>query len=225
MFADHLRHAIERAPRSSYPHLSSALWKALAANQLTEAEASALSDALEARKALPPPQEPVQRRVGSRPRSPASMERRRSCASSGFLPPHLAARFTLGEQAALAVIARQSVRHSACQLALDHVAALAGVSRSTVKRAIREAEVLGLLRVEERRLTAWRNLPHRITVTSQEWSAWLRHRRRGVEFNSGPPRISARQKGAPDGAKGHREGGFQPRWRDRSVGERQDERS
>src|SRR5919112_1298527 len=122
MFTNQLRHAVEASPRCELPRVSAALWKAYAAGQVTEAEASALSEAIEARKALPPAEKPVRRRVGPRPSSPASMERRRSCASSGFLPPHLAARFTLGEQAALAVIARQSVRHSACQLALDHVA-------------------------------------------------------------------------------------------------------
>lgn len=142
-------------------------------------------------------QKPPQRRVGSRPRSPASMERRRSCAASGFLPPPLQARFTLGESAALAVVARQVAKHGACTLALDHLAAIAGVSRATVKRAIRAAEALGILRVEERRVSAWRNLPHRITVTSREWAAWLAHRRRGVEFNSEPPRISGRKEGAP----------------------------
>jgi hypothetical protein len=103
----------------------------------------------------------------------------------------------LGEAAVLAVVARQVVQHGACMLAIGHVAALAGVCRSTVKRALREAEALGLIRIEERRLTAWRNLPHRITVTSVDWNAWLRHRRRGVEFKPYPPRISERIKGAP----------------------------
>jgi hypothetical protein len=55
-------------------------------------------------------------------RSPASMERRRSWASSGHMPPQVARRFTLGEQAVLAVIARQVVQHGACTLTIGHIA-------------------------------------------------------------------------------------------------------
>src|SRR3954447_6458525 len=139
MFADQLRHAIARAPRTTYPQLSSALWRALAAGQVTEEEASALSAALEARKALPPAHKPAQRRSGSRPRSPASMERRRSWAASGHLPPQLAARFTLAEQAVLAVVAVEVRKHGACTLTIGHLAALAGVCGQTVRNALHEA--------------------------------------------------------------------------------------
>ena len=45
------------------------------------------------------------RAVGSRPRTDTSMERRRRWAASGRLPPALAARFTLAEQAVLAMVA------------------------------------------------------------------------------------------------------------------------
>jgi hypothetical protein len=65
------------------------------------------------------------------PRSPdrqASLERRRRQASSGALPPALAANFTLGEAAALSVVAAQIRRHGRCAMFLDQVAALAGDS-------------------------------------------------------------------------------------------------
>jgi hypothetical protein len=52
--------------------------------------------------------------TGSRPRSPASLERRRSWAAAGRLPPQLASRFTLAEQAVLAVVALEVTRHGAC---------------------------------------------------------------------------------------------------------------
>ena len=55
----------------------------------------------------PGPQKPVQRRLGSRPRSPATLERRRRWAASGALPPQLASRFTLGEHAVLAVVSAE----------------------------------------------------------------------------------------------------------------------
>src|SRR4051812_19386519 len=43
----------------------------------------------------------------------------------------------------------------------------------------RRGQALGLVRVEERRLAAWRNAPNRVTITSPEWAAWLRMARRG----------------------------------------------
>src|SRR5215212_6981925 len=171
MFTDELRRAVEASPRVGLPKLSAVLWKAYAAGSVTEAQASELSDLIEARKAVPAPGKPTQRRVGSRPRSPASMERRRSWAAAGRLPPQLASRFTLAEQAVLAVVALEVVKRGSCRLAIDHIAALAGVGRSSVKNALREAHGLGLVRIEERRLTAWRNAPNRVTITSPEWLA------------------------------------------------------
>ena len=102
------------------------------------------------------------------------MERRRSRVAAGHLPPALAARFTLGEIGVLAVIASETTKSRACSLAIGHIAALAGVCATTVKDALRAAHNLGLIRIEERRLTAWRNLPNIVTITSLEWLSWLR---------------------------------------------------
>jgi hypothetical protein len=55
------------SPRMKLPELSGALWKAYAAGQVTEEEASQLSDLIEARKVISAPEKPVQWRVGSRP--------------------------------------------------------------------------------------------------------------------------------------------------------------
>src|SRR3954463_2055400 len=176
MFAEQLRRAVEASPRAELPAVSSLLWKAYAAGTVTEADAADLSNLIEARRALPAPQKPIQRRFGSRPRAPASMERRRRWAASGALPPALAARFTLAETAVLAVIAAEVLRHGACTLTVGHIAALAGVSETTVRNALRAARGLGLLTVEERRLTAWRNAPNVVQIVSREWLAWLRLR-------------------------------------------------
>src|SRR3954453_23543946 len=105
------------------------------------------------------------------------MERRSRWAASGFLPPSLACRFTVAETAVLAVVAAEALRHSHCTLAIEHIAALAGVGRSTVKRALRAAQGLGLVRIEERRVSAWRSAPNVVTITSREWTGWLRMRR------------------------------------------------
>src|SRR3954464_2970206 len=116
MFAEQLRRAVEASPRAELHTVSALLWKAYAAGQVSEAEVQGLSDLIEARRALPAPQKAVQRRLGSRPRSPAHMERRRRWAASGCLPPALAARFTLAEQAALAVVAAEHRRRGDCRL-------------------------------------------------------------------------------------------------------------
>src|SRR5215211_3549610 len=123
------------------------------------------------------------------------MERRRRWAASGALPPALAARFTLAETAVLAVIAAEALRHGRCTLVIEHIAALAGVGRSTVKRALRVAQGLGFVRIEERRVSAWRNAPNVVTITSREWSAWLRMRGKGVGSKQQPPRLQENNKG------------------------------
>ena len=144
MFAEEIRRAVQVTPRQRLAEISAAVWKGFAAGAVSESDAQALAEAIEARKTISAaPAQP--RRVGSRPRSPESMERRRRWTSSGWLPPQLAARFTMAENAVLSVVAAQVARHARCTLALDHIAALAGVSRSTAKTALREARVLGLL--------------------------------------------------------------------------------
>jgi hypothetical protein len=117
---------------------------------------------------------PVHARVGSRPITPASVERRRSWSSSGRLPPALAAKFTLGEHAALALIAEEVRKRGACTLTLGQIAAQAGVGRTTVQNAIRAAKRLGLIAIEESRKTPWVSNPNRVTIISPEWLAWLR---------------------------------------------------
>src|SRR4051795_13232344 len=196
MFVEQLRRAVEASPRAELPAVSALLWKAFAAGHVTEAEASALSEAIELRRALPPAPKPAQRQlIGSRPRSPASLERRRRWAASGALPPALASQFTLAETAVLAVVAAEHVKHGRCTLVIDHIAALAGIGRTTVKNALREAQRQSLLRIEERRVSAWRNAPNIVTLTSPEWLSWLRVRTRGVGSNPQPPRIQESKKG------------------------------
>lgn len=178
MFCDELRRAVEAAPRMKLPDVAALMWRACSDGHITEAEAEELSGLIDIRRIAP---EAPRRAVGSRPRTDASMERRRRWAASGRLPPGIAARFTLAETAVLAVVASEAVRRGDCRLCLDHIAAIAGVSRSTVKNAIREARKLGLLTVEERAQTAWRNLSNIVRIVSPEWTAWMRLARRPLQ--------------------------------------------
>lgn len=174
MFAIELRRAVEAASYVKLPELSALLWRAFGAGQVSESEAEELSALIETRKAVQTAAKPKQRYVGSRPRSSASMERRRTWAASGKLPPQIAARFTLAEAAVLSVIAVEVSRNRSCSWPIGQIAAVAGVSETTVKRALREARALGLLAIEERRLTRWRNATNVVRIASSDWAAWLR---------------------------------------------------
>ncbi|MCJ2098623.1 GntR family transcriptional regulator, partial [Methylobacterium sp. E-046] len=179
-YADEIRRQVEAASCAALPAVAAALWRAYGEGKVTEAEAEALSVLIEGRRSaengpkcgqrangqatfasqVSPSIKNIsdrvgspRRAVGSRPRTDASMERRRRWAASGRLPPAIAARFTLAEHAVLALVAAETARRKDCRLAVGHLAAIVGVAETTVRNAIREAVKLGLVTVEERRVT------------------------------------------------------------------------
>jgi hypothetical protein len=90
------------------------------------------------------------------------------------MPPALAAKFTVGELAALRIISDEVRHHGFCSLHIDAIAARAGVrSRTTVKDALREAQKLGMVTVKERRRAGQRSLTNIIHIISREWRDWL----------------------------------------------------
>lgn len=181
MFANELRCAVEAAPRIKLPEIARLMWQAFALGQITETEAEELSSRIEIRKVVPRQHAPS-KAVGSTARTDESLERRRRWAASGRLPPVLAAKFTMGEVAVLAVLAETVIRYGDCRRCIEQIAAIAGVCRSTVKNAVRQAETLGLVSVERRPQTAWRNLPNIVRIIAPEWQTWNRLTRRS------PPR-------------------------------------
>jgi transcriptional regulator NrdR family protein len=191
-YAYEIRRQAETAPRAALPAVASALWKAFGEGHVSEADAEALSGLIETRQ-LPErpkdlsqcPNEASRSRIGSRPRTDASMARRRRWAASGRLPPGLAERFTLAEQAVLAVIAVEVAKRGDCRLCHEQVAAAAGVSRSTVKTALRQARLLGFITIEERRLARFRNDTNVVCIVSREWAAWLQLSRSGERATPG----------------------------------------
>ena len=92
---------------------------------------------------------------------------------SGIVPAKIAAAFTVGEIAVLTVIARQHQRTGVCALPVDAIAALAGVCRTTVQNAMRQARLLGLVLVKERRIPGRKSLTNVVTIISKEWLAWI----------------------------------------------------
>src|SRR3954454_1575443 len=88
MFVDELRRAVEASPRAQLPVLSGHLWKAYAAGYVSESDAADLSALIEARKAAgSAPRVSPRRLVGSRPRTPESLARRRRWVASGLPAP------------------------------------------------------------------------------------------------------------------------------------------
>src|SRR3954465_11806300 len=109
MFVEQLRRAVEASPRVELPTISALLWKAYASGTVSESDAADLSALIEARKAAgSAPRVSPRRLVGSRPKHPEPLDRRRRWAASGALPPTLACRFTAAETAVLAVIAAEA---------------------------------------------------------------------------------------------------------------------
>lgn len=179
MFAEECRRAIAACQRTGLDALAREVWRAYGADVLSAAEASELCEAIAARRAVPGPQA-APRRPGSRPRSSTSMERRRAWTASGWLPPAIAARFTMGEAAALGVVMAEVAMTGRCELSHGAVGGRAGVSVSTVKRALGEAKRLGLVAVVERRQTWCRNLPNVVTVAAADLRTWVATRGRGL---------------------------------------------
>lgn len=189
MFAEEVRRAVMAAPLTGLDALSKGVWAAYGAGALDDAEAGALCELIAVRRAVPAPGAPA-RRVGSRPRSSASMERRRAWTASGWLPPAVAARFTMGEAAALAVIVAEAAKAGRCGLPIGAIAGRAGVCATTVRNALREARRLGLVKVEERRLSYARSLPNLVMISGRELVLWVRTRAR-VEWQGGGCKIVA----------------------------------
>lgn len=182
MFAAQLENCISKAPVRSLDNVAQQVWKALAAGLVSEQAAERLSEAVEARRAalmdkrLLSQGKRVQgtHRAITSPDKARSLARRRKQAASGALSPDIASYFTTAEQAALAVIAHRIKRTGSCSWFMDKIAAIAGVCRTSARNAIRKAQELGLIEVQERRVRWFRNLSNVIGIVSTDWRSWLK---------------------------------------------------
>ncbi len=188
MFADDIRRALQGTPRDRLAELSAAVWKGFACGAVSEGDAQQLAEEIAARKVIPPELAEARRTVGSRPRTSASIERRRAWTASGWMPPAIAARFTMGEQAAIAVIIAEAAKAGRCGLPIGAIAGRAGVCATTVRNALRQARTLGIVAVEQRRLSYDRSLPNLVTIISRELALWVRTRAR-IELQGGGCKI------------------------------------
>lgn len=182
MLAEQLSDAISTARTMAMLDNTSRLtWRGLAEGLIDDEAAERLALATEARRMalrgqgrMNPPKPALARRRPCRsPDRTRSISRRRQLAASGAVPGTIAASFTTGELAVLTVIARECQRSGSCIWFMDKIAAVAGVSRTTARNALRQAQVLGLVTVQERRHRAWRSDSNVVRIVSAEWISWL----------------------------------------------------
>lgn len=185
MFAEQLNAAIETVSLNGLDSLSKTLWQGFAAGAIADAEAEHLAELIEARRrAARTEHKPIgipagrasifpPRRIQRSPDRARSIERRRTLAASGPMPPTLAARFTTGELAVLRIVADAVRDNGQCVLPVDAIAARAGVCRRLAQNAIREAARQGLLTIQERRREGRRNDHNVIRIISAEWRTWI----------------------------------------------------
>lgn len=183
MLAEQLSEAIVTARTvAMLDNVSRLTWRGLAAGLIDDKAAERLSTVTEARRMalkgkgrMNPPKAALARpRPCRSPNRARSISRRRQLAASGAVPGTLAASFTTGEIAVLTVIARECQRSGSCSWFMDRIAAVAGVCRTTARNALRLAQDLGLIMVQERRHRAWRSDSNVIRIVSREWLSWLR---------------------------------------------------
>lgn len=184
--------AIGAANSAQLDELARAVWGDYGHGRIDDTQARALVDAIDARRAAMTsrsrqgwakgfsarqrPRTDERRRKVRSPDRHRSLARRRQLAASGAVPGSIAVHFTIGELAALSVIAREVQRTGSCTWPMDRIAAVAGVCRTTTRNAIRLAQRHGLISVEERRIDRWRSDTNVVTIRSPEWRAWLRLR-------------------------------------------------
>jgi hypothetical protein len=114
--------------------------------------------------------------------------RRRVWSGSGGLPSQLRGEFTPGEQAVASVMRTQLARNGRCDLAYGDLARRAGLLGTTVvKRFVRRARQLGLIKVQLRPVRGGKNNTNVITLdlTSQSgagrlWQWWISYEGKGI---------------------------------------------
>lgn len=200
MSFDQLLTHVNHVPLASLDALSRDVWRRVGEGSLTESQAQTLAEAIHKRRrpylqdSAPPPEclrtgsgapgaaatkipRPWSYFPAKRPqRSPdkaKSLERRRTLAASGPLPPKLACNFTTGELAVLKIVADEVVAQRQCTLSIDEIAARAGVGRTKARMSLKIARDLGLLSITERRVNYKPNLSNVVRIISSTWETWL----------------------------------------------------
>lgn len=149
------------------------------------------------------------------------IEKRQRIVLGGSVPAIVAAGYTVGRIAVLAVIAAEHVRVGHCRLTVGEIAKRAGCCDRLVQLTLRQAAERGDIQIKRRRVSPTFNLPNIITITNKTWIAWLRlgprrprpwggggfpspEKNKGETIFTGRP-YNKKQEGCPNGSgrRGH----------------------
>jgi hypothetical protein len=135
------------------------IWKAYAYGNISEAQAYAQTEKLR------------RERDGE---ISARMRLRRLWGGTSSLPPDVRVRLTLGQQAVLVAILRQCKISGICSLTNSQIAGLAGCCRTLVSQAKSIARRLGLITIQERRVSLRSNMSSVIRISCSKLMEWIR---------------------------------------------------
>jgi len=121
----------------------------------------------------------------------ARLKHRRSLAAGQRVPPALAVGFTLGERAALHIIADECRAHGDCAMTIDGLAARAGIGRTTVNRVLRKAREDGLITLERRWRTSMAAMNKSLARTNKSHARAEATNQQVLSHNRGCPRSPA----------------------------------
>ena len=214
------------------------VWERWSRQELTDDQAQSLAESIEARRrelrgidtlANRAPQVAAQAKAQGRPshfppkrkvpRSQsrrASIERRRTLAASGPMPPQLACQFTTGELAALRIVADTVRDKRQCVMTLGEIAGRAGICVTLARNALRLAAREGLVTIEERRRDKRPNLANVVRIISREWIVWIERGRRNLQKAAHAPSGAGASKGGGSKKMGATDkGSYRTFYRDR----------
>lgn len=220
MFAERISGVIDGARTiTRLDWASGRIWQAYGAGAISDQLTQSLADRIAARKAelrggpkavgqiaRPASIFPPRKRQVS-PDRRASLMRRRRMASSGPLPPALAAHFTVGQLAVMRVISDETRDRGQCAVTIAEIAARAGVCRALVQQALHVAASLGLLTVQERRRQGQKNLPNLVRLVSVEWLAWIKRGPKASPMALRPDSIGSKFPGPTNTTQNKKESG------------------
>jgi hypothetical protein len=155
-----------------------AVWAAHLAGRITEADAERLDAALRLPQRQPEPHKPAVGRFQRLPRqrSPdreASMRRRRTLAATWALPPAMAAKLTVSEQAYCRLLADDYAAEGLTNASHSEMAARVGCCVETIKRAQKVLRRLGWITVQIRPRRGLKHLTNVVRIVSPEWITWI----------------------------------------------------
>ncbi|KQT51175.1 hypothetical protein ASG43_21460 [Aureimonas sp. Leaf454] len=167
---------VRSTPREGLTRVLTDAWVLSADGKLNDDEAAEVERAVRARQQPGARREVIGRRGPSRrteEQRAGALARRRLLAASGALPPDVAARFSVAEQAVLMVVAVEVARRGDCRMSVGELSARAGCSQRSAQNAVRKAASAGLISVEARKVARRRNDTNVLRVIDRAWRRWL----------------------------------------------------